>query len=64
LYNKIKQIEIMTRLQTLENRLERLQDKRDFYVGSMKINGKLKSNPKTGRFALVCSKIKREIRSI
>jgi len=54
----------MTRLQTLQNRLERLQDKRDFYIGSMKINGKLKSNPKTGRFALVCSKIKREIRSI
>lgn len=54
----------MTRLQTLENRLARLQDKRDFYVGSIKVGGKLISNPKTPRFALVCSKIKREIRTI
>ena len=54
----------MTRLQTLENRLARLQDKRDFYIGSVKINGILKSNPKTSRFALTCSKIKREIRNI
>lgn len=54
----------MTRIQTLENRLERLQDKRDFYIGSTKVGGKLVSNPKTGRFALICSKIKREIRNI
>ena len=54
----------MTRLQTLENRLERLQDKRDFYVGSIKIGGKLIGNPKTGRFALICSKIRKEIRNI
>lgn len=54
----------MTRLQTLENRLERLQDKRDFYVGSERINGVLKSNPKSPRFLLVYSKIKKEIRTL
>lgn len=55
---------IMTRLQTLENRLARLQDKKDFYVGSEKINGKIYRNPKTARFALTCSLIKREIRNL
>jgi hypothetical protein len=54
----------MTRLQTLGNRLERIQDKKDFYVGSEKIGGKLFRNPKTARYAMCCVLIKKEMRSI
>lgn len=54
----------MTRLQTLENRLLRLQDKKEDYTLSEKINGKLYRNPKAARYALTCTLIKREIRTL
>jgi len=54
----------MTRLQTLTKRLERLQDKKESYILSEKINGKLYENPKSARFSLVCVKIRREIRTL
>jgi hypothetical protein len=54
----------MTRLQTLENRLARLQDLREDYTGSTKIGGKLIRNPKSARYASTCTKIQREIRNL
>jgi len=54
----------MTRLQTLENRLARLQELRDDYTGSSKIGGKIVRNPKGARYASVCTKIQREIRTL
>ena len=52
----------MTRLQTLENRLERIQDKKESYILSEKINGKIYANPKASRYQITCVRIKREIR--
>ncbi len=54
----------MTRLQTLENRLARIENKREDYISSEKVGGKLIRNPKQARFALTATLIKREIRSI
>lgn len=54
----------MTRLQTLENRLERLQEKKEDYLSSEKIGGKTYRNPKASRYAFVCTLIKREIRNL
>lgn len=54
----------MTRLQTLTNRLERLQAVRDNYTGSQKIGGKIIRNKNAGRYALICTKISREIRNL
>lgn len=54
----------MTRLQTLENRLARIQDKKEDYILSEKINGKTYRNQKQARFALTCTLIKREIRNL
>ena len=54
----------MTRLQTLENRLERLQDKKESYILSEKIGGKLYANPKASRYSMTIVRIKREIRNI
>ena len=54
----------MTRLEQLENRLERVKGLRDMFFTSQKIGGKLYANPKSGKYANVLSKIKREIRLI
>lgn len=54
----------MTRLQTLENRLARIQNKKEDYTYSEKIGGKLYRNPKQARYAYTATLIKREIRSI
>ena len=54
----------MTRIQTLENRLERLQDKKESYILSEKIAGKLYANPKAARYSMTCVKIKRELRTL
>lgn len=54
----------MTRLQTLENRLERLQAVRENYTGSQKIGGKIIRNQKSGKYCALCTKISREIRNI
>jgi len=52
----------MTRLETLENRLENVKSVRDTYFTSEKINGKIYANPKSGKYARILSKISREIR--
>lgn len=54
----------MTRLQTLENRLERLIEVRDNYTGSQKIGGKIIRNKKAGKYCTICTQIQREIRNI
>jgi hypothetical protein len=54
----------MTRLQTLENRLARIQNNKEAYILSVKIDGKLYNNPKSARYSITCVKIKREIRQI
>jgi hypothetical protein len=54
----------MTRLQTLENRLEKLQTVRENYTGSTKIGGKIIRNKKAGKYCTLCTKISREIRNI
>ncbi len=54
----------MTRLQTLENRLEKLTEVKDNYIGSTKINGIIKNNPKSGRYMKVVMSLKKEIRNI
>lgn len=61
---KIKQIEIMTRIQTLENRLERLQAVRENYTGSEKVGGKIIRNKKSSKYVMLCMKISKEIRKI
>lgn len=57
-----KQIEIMTRIQTLENRLEKLQAVRENYTGSTKIGGIIKRNQKSSKYVMLCMKISKEIR--
>lgn len=52
----------MTRLEQLENRLENVKSVRDVYFTSEKINGKIYANPKSGKYARVLAKIKKEIR--
>ena len=54
----------MTRLQTLQNRLARIQDNKDAYILSERINGKIYANPKSPRYSITCVLIKREIRSL
>jgi hypothetical protein len=54
----------MTRLQTLKNRLERLQEVKDNYTGSQKIGGIIKRNEKSSKYVMLCMKIKKEIRNI
>lgn len=54
----------MTRLETLENRLERVQELRDTFFTSQKIGGKIYANPKSGKYANLVSKIKKEIKLI
>lgn len=52
----------MTRVEQLENRLENLKEVRDFYLKGEKVNGKIYPNPKSGKYANICAKIKKEIR--
>jgi hypothetical protein len=54
----------MTRLETLQNRLENVKSVRDIYFTSQKIGGKIYANPKGGKYANLLSKIKKEIRLI
>lgn len=54
----------MTRLETLKNRLQRIQDNKEFYLGSERIGGKLYRNPKSSRYAMTCTLIQREIRNL
>lgn len=54
----------MTRIQTLENRLERLQAVRENYTGSQKVGGKIIRNQKSGKYCTLCTKISREIRNL
>lgn len=54
----------MTRLETLEKRLARIQNNKEAYILSVKIDGKLYCNPKGARYSSTCVKIKREIRQI
>jgi hypothetical protein len=54
----------MTRLETLENRLDNLKDVRDFYIKGQKIGGKIYANPKSGKYMNLVSKITKEIRLI
>lgn len=61
---KIKQLEIMTRLQTLENRLKRLVELRDDYTKSVKVDSIIKKNPKSGRYMLTILAIKKEIKNL
>lgn len=64
LHHNNKQIEIMTRLEQLENRLELVKSMKDVYFTSQKINGKTYANPKSGKYANLLAKIKKEIRLI
>ena len=54
----------MTRLQTLENRLARIQNRKETYILSEKINGKLYANPRASKYSMTCVLIKREIRNL
>jgi hypothetical protein len=54
----------MTRLQTLENRLENLKEVRDFYIKGEKIGGKIYANPKSGKYMKLVSKLSKEIKLI
>ena len=54
----------MTRLETLENRLARIQDKKEAYILSERIAGKIYANPKAPRYSMCVVRIKREIRNI
>lgn len=54
----------MTRLETLQNRLENVKSVKDTYFTSEKIGGKIYANPKSGKYARILSKISKEIRLI
>jgi hypothetical protein len=62
--NQNKKSKIMTRLETLQNRLENVKSVRDIYFTSEKINGKIYVNPKSGKYGRILSKISKEIRLI
>lgn len=59
-----KTIGIMTRLETLKNRLERLTSNKEDYIKAVKIQGILRPNPKSMRYTLACVAIRKEIREI
>ena len=52
----------MTRLEILENRLEKLSELKDVYFTSQKIGGKLYANPRQAQYCNVLAKIKKQIR--
>jgi len=54
----------MTRLQTLENRLEKLTEVKDIYLKGIKNGGIIKANPKSGKYTKVVMSLKKEIRNI